>query len=178
MRARILEMVHRYPGLHLRDIQRRLSTSPALAEYHLNVLEELRLVTSTVEEGFRRFFPGRSPKLPLSREDQRVLGLLRQRVPLAVVLFLFDRTRATHGEIAQALHLRKSTLSFNLKRLERLGVLERAALAAPGPRLKSISLRNREHVRALLQTYEPTPDLISAYAELWSELLGSLRGAK
>ena len=41
LRRRILLIVEQYPGLHLREIQRRAGTSAMLAEYHLNILEKM-----------------------------------------------------------------------------------------------------------------------------------------
>ena len=71
MRRRILLAVEEYPGLHLRAIQRRLSTSAMLAEYHLNVLEKLGLITSNLERGYRCFFPVRAGPLTLDPTDKK-----------------------------------------------------------------------------------------------------------
>jgi len=169
MRTRIFDLVHRYPGLHLRDIQRRASTSAALAEYHLNLLEKWGLVKSTKEHGRRRFFPARSPRIALSKDDQRVISLMRQRIPLGIVLLLLEGEQATHGELSTALNVHKSTMTYNLRKLIDAGVVLPAL--ADG---RALSLCDREHVLTLLRAYEPSPDLIGAYAQLWENLFDAL----
>lgn len=170
MRTRIFDLVHRYPGLHLREIQRRAATSAALVEYHLNLLEKWGLVKSTREHGRRRFFPARSPRIALSKEDQRVISLLRQRIPLGIVLSLLEGEQATHGELAASLGVHKSTMTYNLQKLTEAGVV----LPAQADVGRTLMLQDREQVLALLRAYEPSPDLIGAYAQLWGNLFDAL----
>lgn len=167
-RRRVLELVRQYPGLHLREIQRQLDTSAMLAEYHLNLLEKWGLVTSLEEKNYRRFFPNSELPRPLPPEDKRALCLLRQTVPLGIILLLLERGALTHGQIADALDLRKSTLTYHLNLLEGAGVVKRTAQA------RLFELVEREHILSLLRSYRLTPDLIDEYAGLWADVVSLL----
>lgn len=167
MRRRILQTVNRYPGLHLREIQRRVASSVHLVEYHLNILERLRLVASQDEGGYRRFFPAQGERASLDARERAWLALLRQSVPLGVALYLLDRGGATHGEIADIVPVTKSTLTYHLKNMERAGLVTRDA--------KNIRLTQPERVLAILRTHHPTPDLIAAWGEMWTTIVGATR---
>ncbi len=168
-RRRVLQLVNRYPGLHLREIQRRASANVHLVEYHLNVLERLGLVASREERGYRRIFPATGEAASLTEADRAWLSLLRRSVPLGVVLHLLERGAATHGELAALVPVTGSTLSYHLKSLERAGLVARDAA-------KEVRLVDPERVRALLRAYHPTPDLIAAWGEMWSDIAGAVRG--
>lgn len=169
VRRRTLELVRSYPGLHLREIQRQLDTSAMLTEYHLNLLEKWGLVTSIQEKNYRRFFANAQVPRPLSREDKRALGLLRQTIPLGVLLLLLEHGRRTHGEIAQALGLHKSTLTYHLNLLEKAGVIEREGDT------RRIEPAARKRILSLLRSYSLTPDLVDAYAGLWADVVSLMQ---
>lgn len=168
VRRRVLELVRQYPGLHLRELQRQLDTSAMLAEYHLNLLEKWGLVTSLEEKNYRRFYPNSELPRPLPAEDKRALGLLRQTIPLGIILLLLERGPQSHGLITEILGLRKSTLTYHLKLLEDTGVIKREADT------RRVELAERERILSLLRSYSLTPDLIDAYAGLWTEVVALL----
>lgn len=170
MRRRILALVNEYPGLHLRELQRRAQTSAMLVEYHLNVLERLGLAMSTEEGGYRRFFPARDAKLPLGKTDKVWLGLLRQPVPLGIALYLLEHELAPHKELADIVPVTKSTLTYHLKNLEAAGLVVRD----PSGVGRDFRLADRQKVLALLRAYRPTPDMVTAYGEMWDQIFGSL----
>lgn len=168
MRRRILNLVNEFPGLHLRELQRRAQTSAMLVEYHLNVLERLGLVISQEEGGYRRFFPTRDAKLPLGKTEKLWLGLLRQPVPLGIALYLLEMSRATHKMLADIVPVTKSTLTYHLKNMEAAGLIVREP---PGGR--EFRLHEPERVLALLRAYSPTPDMIVAYGSMWDQIFGA-----
>lgn len=171
MRRRILSLVNAYPGLHLRELQRRAETSSMLVEYHLNVLERMGLVTSVEEGGYRRFFPAKGASVPLGRTEKRWLGLLRQQVPLGIALYLIEHEGAAHKDLADVVPVTKSTLTYHLKNMEAAGFIVREP---PGTG-RIFRLANRDHTLALLRAYYPTPDLIASYGDMWETIFGAIR---
>jgi predicted transcriptional regulator len=169
MRRRILGLVNQYPGLHLRELQRRASTSAALVEYHLNALERIGLVTSQEEGGYRRFFPARDARTPLGRTEKLWLGILRQSVPLGIVLYLIEHETAAHKEIADVVPVTKSTLTYHLKNLEAAGIIVRDP-----PLGRAFRLSDRARLLTLLRAYQPTPDLVASYGSMWDQIFGAL----
>lgn len=164
-RKRIYDLIWQYPGLHLRQIHRFIGHDLSLVEYHVNQLEQQGIVTSFDQGGYRRFFPLSSPQQPLTPDDRRILGMLRQAVPFAVVMLLLDRGTALHKEIAQAVGLSKSATTYQLKKLMHAGILRKV----PRGEERGFSLESPERMRQLLKFYRPTPDIIDAYGELWDQ---------
>jgi len=163
-RRRAYELVAAAPGLHLRELARRLAVDVRTAEYHLRQLEKHALVTAIDEGGFRRFFPrtadGRGAEIVDAR-DKPILGLLRKPVPLYVALVLLSRERAPHTELAADAGVAPSTLSYHLDRMARAGIV---AEAEGGYRL-----REPERIARLLYAHRPTQDLIDRFLDLWED---------
>lgn len=165
-RKRIYDLIWQYPGLHLRQVQRLAALDLSLVEYHVNQLEKQGIITSFEQGGYRRFFPLASPEQPVTSDDRRILGLLRQEVPFAVVMLLLDRSTALHKEIAEAVGKSKSALTYQLKKLAAAGVIRKT----PRGEERGFSLEDPERIRRLLKSYRPTPDLIDAYGQLWDQV--------
>lgn len=166
MRRRVLATVVEYPGLHLREIQRKLSTSARLAEYHLNRLEDLELVTSREEGGYRRFFPTHTERGALDDREKRWLGLLRQEVPFGVTLYLLEHDKARHSDLLDVVPVAKSTLSHHISKMEDVGLLERQ----PPETGRSLRLAEPDRVLVLLKANQPLPDLVSSYGDMWEAI--------
>jgi len=163
-RRRAYELVATSPGLHLREIARRLDVDVRTAEYHLHQLEKHGLATGVDEGGFRRFFPrtadGRKAEVVDAR-DKPLLGILRKPVPLYVSLVLLTRDAATHGDLARDAGVSPSTLSYHLERMERAGLLEK--------RDGKYVLREPERIARLLYAHRPTQDLLDRFVDLWED---------
>lgn len=162
-RRRLYAVVKEYPGIHVREAARQLGTSMALVEYHLALLREHGLVRVSKEDGYARLYPTDAPA-PSASERERI-GLLRQRLPLRVTLTLLDDGPAKHKDLAEALGLGKSTLSFHLRKLEAAGLVARDAEGR-------FAVRDPPRVLRLLLAYPPTQDLRQAFADVWLSLYG------
>lgn len=164
MRRRLVALVAQYPGLHVREAARQLVTSMALIEYHVGLLEGAGLVETRRDDRYVRLYPVTGPRP--NEGERAVLALLRERLPLRVTLFLLDRGEPVkHGEMAQALGLGKSKLSFHLRKLEGAGI---AAKRADG----TFEAVQPKRLQRLLWTYQPTPDLREEFADMWLSLYG------
>ena len=166
LRRRILLIVEEYPGLHLREIQRRAGTSAMLAEYHLNILEKMGLVTSSTRGRYRDFFPARAPAMQLDATDKRWLGLLRRPAILRIALLLLEGGAMRPIQLARDLGLVPSTAAYQFKLMEDAGL---AVVERRGNR-SLIRLGDPTRVLEILRTYHPSPDAISSYAETWANV--------
>ncbi len=174
LRSRILHLVEAYPGLHLRDIQRRAGCSPMLAEYHLNVLEKLGLVTSTTHGRYRDFFPVRHAKLRLDRRGRRWLGLLRRPPVLAIALLLLEEGSLRPMQVAEKLGLPSSTATYQIRVACDAGLAVQETVDGRA----RLQLVDAARVLQLLQAYHPTPDLIMEYAGLWGRVFSKTAPAE
>lgn len=163
-RRRAYELVAATPGLHLRDLARRLEVDVRTALYHLEHLEEHGLVAKIEEGGFRRYFPhtanGRKAEVVDAR-DKPWLSALRKRVPLFVALFLLQRSRAAAGELAAGVGGSPSTMSYHLGRLTKLGFVQHEGM--------DYVLSEPDRVARLLYAYRPPDDLVEGFLGLWED---------
>lgn len=167
MRRRVLALVERYPGLHLREIQRRAETSAMLAEYHLNILEKMGLVTSHEEKGYRNFFPVHHGPIQLDATDRRWLALMRRPVVLGMVLSLLETGPSRPLELARAANLPASTALYQIKTMRSAGLLVQGDERGP----TYVKLADPNRILELLRAYHPLPDALSEFASMWSRAI-------
>jgi predicted transcriptional regulator len=171
-RRTIYNLVLSQPGLHLREIQRQLEMHVNLVEYHLHHLVASELVVSVQEGGYNRFFPSQSPGSGgsvdrLTSTEKRILGLLRQPMPLRIMVYLLAAGTTQHKDVCDHLGCAPSTLTYHMKKLVKAGVVGQRT-AGEG---KGYSLVDRRGVARLLMMYRPAPfDQVDAFSELWLDL--------
>ena len=166
VRQRVYDAVRRYPGIHLREIERQTGVSAPLAQYHLRKLAEEGYVEVHEQGGYARHYPtDKGKSASVTTRDLPVVGLLREEAPLHIVLLLLDRGPRTHAELVAEIGSAKSTISYHLAKLAEADVVERAGEG-------KLRLKDRERVYRLLLAYKPTPTLVDAFADLWEDLYG------
>lgn len=164
MRRRLLAVVRQYPGLHIREAARQLDTSMALVEYHVSLLEPSDLLRVERGDRYARLYAA-GARQPNERE-RRQLAVVRQRIPLQVTLYVLDRGASKHGDIAEALDLSKSKLSFHLRKLETAGVIHKLDSGL-------FDVPDAKAMHRLLTDFPPTTELRNEFAALWLKLYGS-----
>jgi predicted transcriptional regulator len=163
-RDTILRFVLRYPGVHEREIERRLSLSSKLATYHLDALEHEGLVTRVREAGFTRFVPTSGRK----EDETEFVCLMRRSVALHITILLLDEPEMAQGEIARRLKLAKASVSYHLAPLTRSGVL---ASRRDG-RETHYKVSDKRAVRARLRGFTPLPGELGAFTRIWTDVIG------
>lgn len=83
-RRDIYNFVKKYPGLHMREISRRKNIPLGSLRYHLNYLEKLDIIITIHEHKFNRYYIKRT----VGMRDKELINLLRQEVPLRIILML------------------------------------------------------------------------------------------
>jgi predicted transcriptional regulator len=161
IRRKIFQLIEKNPGLHARRIAERLSIQGQLADYHLLYLERKELVTTIKEEGYRRYYI----KGELGTKDRRRLGLLRQDVPLKIVLFLLKYPNAKHNEIRERIGIVKSTLTYHLQKLLKQGIISEHLFGKD----KRYRVVNEREITELLIRYKPYSRLAS-FEDMWKDL--------
>ncbi len=118
-RKRIFECVRNSPGLHFREIQRRIELPIGVLDYHLNYLVQKGIIVVRKQEGFSRYYPGGH----ITTEKMRLLSCLRQEIPRGVILYLLRNPGATHGQILARFSISGGTLSYHIKKMLALGAI-------------------------------------------------------
>ncbi|MBW3583479.1 MAG: MarR family transcriptional regulator [Euryarchaeota archaeon] len=172
-RRLVFGFIEDHPGLHQREIARLLRLTPSNVEYHLRQLVRAGLVQAENDAGFVRYYAtvqspdGVSrPVGPVSREERKCLSLLRQARPLEIVAHLLLEETLTLGELANRMGIAPATLTYQVKKLESVGLVERYRDGNE----RRVRLRAREEVVRLLLDHEPPQDLVAGFEDLWDEL--------
>ncbi len=146
-RRRIYETVKKNPGIHLRELQRLTGLAMGQLEYHISLLERVGLIRSQKQGRYRRYFPADS------EEDPALIGIVRSKVDRAILLFLLGVPQASHEEIARAVGISPSTLTWHMRRLMEAGLVDRKKVG----RHTIYALRDRDRTFRLLLSYTPGP---------------------
>jgi len=141
-------LVLKQPGLHINKIAQLLNIDRQLIIYHLRYLEKHGLITITKEKGYTRcYIVGE-----IGIEDKKKLSLLRQEIPLKIVLFLLKHPYAKHKEILEKFDIAKSTLSYHLKKLVQQGIIDIQDIGTE----KGYSIINEKETINFLIKYKPS----------------------
>lgn len=162
LRRRILQLVARFPGIHVRELARLLDRSQAITDYHVNALADSALLRAQRMEGYLRLYPAGSDE-PLDARDRQLLGLLRERRVLHIALFLLTQPDpCRHADISRGTGIGKSLVSFHLAKMTSGGLAEQ--------RGDAYAVSRPDAVRRLLARHQPVPDLREEFADLWDSL--------
>jgi predicted transcriptional regulator len=164
-RQDIFDLIDRFPGLHMREIQRKLKISIALAEYHLNIMEKAEVISPIKEGGYKRYYVV-SDRPRIGYGERRQLGILRQKIPLQITLYLLKYKTAVPSDLSKALDIKPSKLSFHLNKLRKMDLI-RKLKSVEG---KGYILVDEKLVHRLLLVYEPPSDMLSEFSDLWENL--------
>ena len=162
-RVRISGLILNSPGLHFREIQRRLSIATGALEYHLKVLTSSGRIRSERHGRFLRFYPS-----GLGEYETELLSALRQTAKRRILVFLTLRGIAHHRDIVTELRLSPSTVTWHLKELERGGFI----VSERDGKSKSYSVLNSDKIAAILLSYKATflDNVVNAFVETWEAL--------
>ncbi|TLZ83063.1 MAG: winged helix-turn-helix transcriptional regulator [Methanobacteriota archaeon] len=150
-RERVLALVAAQPGLHLRELPRRLGLSLRSVRYHLENLEEHDLVTPHRSGRFARWFAAGA----FSMEDQTLISALRVRGQRTILSELFQKGPMRFAVLERATGLSSATLVQYLHRLSSEALIE----VAEDRRYR---LRDPGAIEMRLSSYrERFPDLLA-----------------
>jgi len=119
-RDRIFALVVEQPGLHLRELPRRLGLSLRAVRYHLDTMAREELVTSHRSGRFERWFRAGA----FSPVDQALISALRVRGQRAILERLLADGAARFDALRKTESLSSATLSLYLDRLTEEGLVE------------------------------------------------------
>ena len=161
IRRKIYHLIEKNPGLHAKRIAEMLAIQGQLADYHLLFLERKEIITGIKEEGYRRYYV----KGTMGTKDRRRIAILRQEIPLKIVLFLLKFPNSKHSEILVKLQIAKSTLTYHLKKLILHGIISEH----PSGKDKYFRIIDEREITKLLIRYKPYSRLAS-FEDMWKDL--------
>ena len=132
-RRTIYKYVKENPGLHMRELQRRLDIPLSTLEYHLDYLEKNEILSQEDDRRYCRYFSEEH-----SKEEKTLLSALRQKRLREIILLVLSEGNLCFKDIIKEVSIAESTLSHYLKLLTEREILVKEKLGTENCyRLKS-----------------------------------------
>ena len=121
VRERIFHAIKASPGLSASDLAKAAGVSWGTTIYHLDVLEQNRMVTSLRKGRHRRYFEnGAALSVP-----KETVAVLQNAVTAQVVSSIKGQPGATQKELASRVGLTPQALHWHLQRLVQVGLVQK-----------------------------------------------------
>ncbi|WP_440951873.1 winged helix-turn-helix transcriptional regulator [Methanococcoides sp. FTZ1] len=161
-RKRIYELIRRSPGIHLRELERRLDMVMGSLQYHLHYLEKNDFIRSSVDGEYVRYFV---KDRKLGEKDRKILSVLRRKGCLHILINLLQKSGMNNKDLAGAIGLSPSTTSWHLNKLLNEGIIERTNAG----RSSNFNIRDPEIVAGLIIYYKESflDGLLDNFTEMW-----------
>jgi len=125
IRRAIYKFILENPGLHFRELGRRLNIPRSTINYHLNCLKKQGLIITKKDYKYNRYFISED----MGEREKKILNIIRVETTRDVLLYIWIMVSASRIEIAKELDKHPTTVEFHLKRLLKCGIIEPAPTA-------------------------------------------------
>jgi predicted transcriptional regulator len=161
-RKKIFECVAKSPGIHFREIQRRVGLATGSVDYHLHFLHKNGLVRTEKVGRFLRYY---ITTVTYAEEDKELLSLLRQERIRHILIYLIEKRRANASKIAEALNYTPSNLSWYLKLLQEKNIIKQTKRG----RFRFYSVIDKDRIIKCLVTYRSSflDQIVDRFIEAW-----------
>jgi predicted transcriptional regulator len=163
-RNRILDLIKESPGVHFREISRRLDVPMGVVEYHIHHLVRSDTIVAKKEGRYRRYYAEGKH----GSKEKKALAYLRKEVPRNIIIHLMTHPGCRHRDIKEALRLTGSTLTFHLQKLVKDGVVTEKEDTG----LKKYFVTDSDLISGSLIKYKGSfmDDLVESFAETWLDM--------
>ena len=122
-RLSILSHVSRNPGVHFRGICSEMGLPVGVAQYHLGLLAGAGFLTAHRDRRYKRYFPASRYSLA----EMEVISAMRNETAREILRALLERHPTPHCELASSIEVSSQALTWQMKRLRALGLIEAEA---------------------------------------------------
>jgi len=119
IRREIYNLVLKYPGLHLREISRRMYIPFSTLKYHLDYLEKHEILHGKSDGRYIRYYV----EYKVGRREKQILNLLRLDTPRNIILYLLIHLYSSQIDISGSLGKHPTTIEFHLKKLLEMDII-------------------------------------------------------
>ena len=162
-RREIFELISEYPGLHFREILRRLEISSGSLNYQLSYLTKHEIVVPISDGNLKRYYIMGKVK----GNEKRILACLRNEISRGLVLFLLLNPNSQFNEIVSNFDLAPSKLAYHLKKLTEKDIIEKKKKG----RTTLYKAKNEEVIANVLISFKPSfiDSLVDNFIEAWKD---------
>jgi predicted transcriptional regulator len=162
-RREIFELISEFPGLHFREILRRLDISSGNLNYQLSYLNKHEIIATISDGNLKRYYIMGKVK----GKEKRILACLRNETSRGLVLFLLLNPNSQFNEIAHNFDLAPSKLAYHLKKLVVKDIIEKTKRG----RTTIYKAKDEEIIANVLITFKPSfiDSIVENFIEAWKE---------
>ena len=142
---KIFDFIIDNPSSHLRKIKNNLGFSMGTIQYNLAMLEKEGKIKSVKTRFYKNYYH-------INESNEKILSVLNLDSPRSIVMYLIQHEPSTHQEIANGIGLSSSTVSWHMKRLMELQVVQ----TEYSRKYTIYRLKDRDNVLANLRKYKST----------------------
>ncbi len=160
-RRDIFNIITYFPGLHFRELLRRLNIPHSSVSYHLRYLIKEGMITEVEDGGLKRYYVHGK----VDHTEKMILSVLRKEIPRGIVLYLLLNPDSGYQEILDNFDLSPSQLSYYLDKLLKKNILEQVREG----RNTFYSVKDEEALANVLIAYKPTflDSVVDAFVDIW-----------
>lgn len=159
----IFELISNHPGLHFREILRRLDISSGNLNYQLYYMERHGLLVTLQDGNLKRYYVVGKIK----GKEKRILACLRNETARGLVLFLLLNPNSQFNEIVDNFDLSPSKLAYHLGKLVDKKIIQKERKG----RATIYRALDEEAIANVLITYRPSfiDGLVEKFIESWEQ---------
>ncbi|MDD4307643.1 MAG: helix-turn-helix domain-containing protein [Thermoplasmata archaeon] len=163
-RRRIYQLLTKYPGMYLREMEKKLGLAVGVLEYNLNYMEKKEILMVEKDGNRVRYFIREG----FSYGDKAAVGLLRQEIPRRIVIYLMLHENASFQDVLAQFKISKSTLSFHIKKLTEANIVG----SEKDGRATNYRVLDPENTARVFLTYKASflDSVVDRFAEVWGDM--------
>ncbi|HIH09443.1 MAG TPA: winged helix-turn-helix transcriptional regulator [Candidatus Diapherotrites archaeon] len=168
VRKKIYLKIKANPGLHFRELQRRVGIATGALQYHLEYLAKRHLIRAEKDgnDNGRKFI--RYYLVRQNFEETELMSLLRQESIRRIIVFLMQKRFAGTATICDGVGLGPSTVSWHLEKLSLAGICQKSRRG----RKAFYRIIDKGRIAKLLVGYRRSflDEVVDNFVEVWEEL--------
>jgi len=119
-RQKIYDFILEHPGLHMRELSRKMNIPISTLTYHLRHLEKNSFIVIDSQKRYERVYA----KNNIGQMEKKLLYALRQKTSRDILLYIGLSYAASQSELSRELELSPTTIGKHLRRLVEWDLIE------------------------------------------------------
>lgn len=147
VRRRIYNCIENSPGLHFRELQRRLNNiATGSLDYHLHYMKKHNVIKVEKDGNFTRYYPWTRN---WGDEEKKIISVLRQKNIRHIIIYMLEKKKANPIRMSHEIGISASTMSWYLKKMKELGIIREFKRG----RFRNYTVADRESMIKYLVAY-------------------------
>jgi predicted transcriptional regulator len=113
LRFNIFYVIYQLPGIHFRELQRKMKIGTGHLLFHIGHLKKMGLIRTSQDGQYLRFYSNGE----IDNQDKRIIEISRQKNISKILSMLVKQGTIQYSDLVNELNLSLSTVSWHLKKL-------------------------------------------------------------